>query len=457
MQFLLAEINYNVLIFIIEIRARTSMSTSYLNSIYVRLALAEDEVKRIRLMHMKWIASGLLLAVALLYILATASLGKHSVWPYIRAFAEAAMVGAIADWFAVEALFRHPFGVQSIPHTAIIPKNKDRIADNLGDFVQGEFFSTERITTAIRNFNPALQFAAFISRSQNSEKIGAIAVKMIAYGIAALDQSEVRNFLRTNFKIRFNQLDLSMFGGKILRSLTKDGRHQAILDQALKLGAEYLHQKKNKENIIEFAANKIPLGMDALKTGAARILVEKTLDIVTETLDAMDRDSNHPLRARFNDAVTHLVFKLESDPSFRARIKAHQEQLAGNEVITSYIDDLFADLCTWITTDIGHKNSVIGETVSNMIGTLGAALTADKAIQEWINAEILHYVPTMLDEYRPKIGQLISSKMKEWKEHEIVDKLELNIGRDLQFIRLNGTIVGGVVGLMIHVLTVALM
>ena len=235
------------------------MPTPYVDSVYVRLARAEDEVKRIRLRRMQWVATGLLLFVTGLYIASVFFKNTSAAWPYIGAFAEAAMVGALADWFAVSALFRHPLGLSFIPHTAIIPKNKDRIADNLGDFVQGEFFSTERVTSVIRDFNPAEKLAGWLSDNRHADMIGTIVVKVLAYGLNALDETEVRSFLRKNIALKFNELDLSTFASQILRALTHEGRHQAILDQMLKGASNYINEPEIKRRIIDFAADKIPL------------------------------------------------------------------------------------------------------------------------------------------------------------------------------------------------------
>ncbi|WP_158899607.1 DUF445 domain-containing protein [Burkholderia sp. L27(2015)] len=429
------------------------MPTPYVDSVYVRLARAEDEVKRIRLRRMQWVATGLLLFVTGLYIASVFFKNTSVAWPYVGAFAEAAMVGALADWFAVSALFRHPLGLSFIPHTAIIPKNKDRIADNLGDFVQGEFFSTERVTSVIRDFNPAQKLAGWLSDHQHADMIGTIVVKVLAYGLNALDETEVRSFLRKNVALKFNELDLSTFASQILRALTHEGRHQAILDQMLKGASNYINEPEIKRRIIDFAADKIPLYVKSWKDTTATFFIEKILGYVGDTLAEVDQDPNHPLRAEFDRAIAELIVKLKSDLLFRLKIKEYQEQLASNEVLADFVDSLWRDISAWIQKDLSSKQSLIHAKISEIAGRLGTTLSSDTPMQTWINDQILNYVPELLDRFRPKIGAFISGKMKEWKEHEVVNKLELNIGRDLQFIRLNGTFVGGLVGLIIHVAT----
>jgi uncharacterized membrane-anchored protein YjiN (DUF445 family) len=156
----------------------------------------------------------------------------------------------------------------------------------------------------------------------------------------------------------------------------------------------------------------------------------------------------------FDKAVQNLIEKFRSDPAFRAQVKAYQAQIASNEALTGYVDALWHDFNAWLRNDLESRQSVIRGKLTDMIRSVGVALQNDANVRRVINDQILTYVPHLIDQARPKVGTFISSKMKEWKDHEVVRKLELNIGRDLQFIRLNGTFVGGIIGLLIHTVTV---
>lgn len=430
------------------------MSARYPDSVYARLSGAEDEVKRMRLTHMRWLATGLLVGVTVLYAASVVFARSSPAWPFVGAFAEAAMVGALADWFAVTALFRHPLGLSFIPHTAIIPKNKNRIADNLGDFVQGEFFSTERVTNVIRTVDPAARVAQWLADGKNAELIGSGAVKLLSYGLTLFDNAEVRAFFRKTVADKFADIDLSTLAGQILQALTHDGRHQAVLDQMLTATSHYLNDESIKRRVAEFLAQKIPLYFKSWKESTANYAIDKLLDFLGSVLAEVDRDAAHPLRAEFDRAVWRLIARLKDDPAFREHVRAYQRQLASNQVLTEYVDGLWRDFNGWLRADIANPQSSIRVRLSGAVRAFGAALAGDAGMRHVINEQILLHVPRVLDHVRPKLGVFISSKMKEWKEHEVVEKLELNIGRDLQFIRLNGTLVGGCVGLAIHLLTV---
>ncbi|GLU31073.1 DUF445 family protein [Trinickia caryophylli] len=429
------------------------MPTPYAESVYARLARAEDEVKQIRLAHMRWIANGLLAAVTLLYAMSVVFRASSPWWAYIGAFAEAAMVGALADWFAVTALFRHPLGLSFVPHTAIVPKNKDRIADNLGQFVQGEFFSTERITAVIKEAKPAARLARWMADERHAEMIGAMFVKLLGYGLTMLDDATVRAFLHKALAGRFGELDLSTLGGRILHGLTQDGRHQAVLDQMLAAASEYANDASVKRGIARFFAEKLPLYFRSLKDKTATFAIEKLVDMLGEALSEVERQPDHPLRVEFDRIIANWIERLQSDPDLREKIRHYQVQLASNDALTGYVDTLWKDISTWLNDDLRSNHSIVAKKLASVVAAIGATLQDDAGMQLVIDNQILLQVPPLLEGLRPKLAMFIASKMKEWKEHEVVQKLELNIGRDLQFIRLNGTLVGGCVGLGIHLLT----
>jgi uncharacterized membrane-anchored protein YjiN (DUF445 family) len=431
------------------------MSTPYTESVYVRLARAEDEAKQMRLAQMRWLATGILIVFTVLYMLSVGFAKSSAVWPYIGAFAEAAMVGALADWFAVSALFRHPLGLSFIPHTAIIPKNKDRIADNLGEFVQGEFFSVERITATVVEFDPATQLSTWLVDQNNADAVGAGAVKLLTYGLAMLDKDAVHALLRKVLSERFGEIDLSSLAARILQSLTKDGRHQVVLNEVLGSASDYLNDPEVKGRLVNVLAEKMPVYLESLKMKSANYLIEKLVDFLCELLEEVDQNPEHVLRADFDAAVQSLIGKLGSDPDFRARVTRYQRQIVANDALTDYVENIWADFSAWLRDDLASRQSIIREKLTNAAHAMGLALQTDPALRRAINDAIMSQVPQWVDRARPKIGQFISGKMKEWKDHEIVEKLELNIGRDLQFIRLNGTFVGGLIGLAIHVMTVA--
>ncbi|MGB7480114.1 MAG: DUF445 domain-containing protein [Burkholderiaceae bacterium] len=411
---------------------------------------ARDDDKRRRLRRMQWLANGLLLLVAAVFVLAIRFQHVHPAWPYVAAFAEAAMVGALADWFAVVALFRHPLGLSFIPHTAIIPANKDRIATNLGAFVQGEFFATERVLAVIREFDPAARAAGWFAQEANAERFGELAARTLSYALEALDDEEVRNYFHRAVAAHIGRFDLARLAGSLLDALTADGRHQALLDRLLEAIEAALARPDVRERMERMLADELPLYFERLKQAGGRIAAERVVAGILRLLQEINADPEHALRHDFNRMVAGLIEKLKSDPAWRFRIEQFQRQLADDPRLSDYLNGLWQDLRQWLAADLERADSSVRARAAGAAHRLALTLREDGAMQQWINDRILQAAPALIEEYRPRLGNFIAAKVGEWKDEEIVDKLEQNIGRDLQFIRVNGTLVGGCVGLLIH-------
>jgi uncharacterized membrane-anchored protein YjiN (DUF445 family) len=417
---------------------------------------AENDYKRRRLKHMQWLATALLAGVAVLFALATSLAARHPAWGYVAAFAEAAMVGAIADWFAVVALFRHPLGLRFVPHTAIIPKNKARIADNLGSFVHAEFFSTERVVAALTAFDPSGKLAAWLAHPQNADQLADIALKILRYAFDALDEKAVRAYLRAVVSSHIQDLDLARLAGQLLDHLTEDGRHQRLLDQMLEKVSLFVSQPETQALLETAIAEKLPLYFEALKQKGATAATHGIVKIFAKVIAEVDADPAHPLRLAFDEKLSAFIGALQTDPAYRAKLAKLKEKMVRNRVLTTYLDDIWRDARAWLARDLHAPDSRTRARLATLTGQMGRELAGSATMRAWIDGELLRHVPGWVERYGPRLGRFIAEKMKSWKDEEIVEKLELNIGRDLQFIRINGTLVGGAVGLAIHAFTAAL-
>lgn len=427
-------------------------STTNNPSLAARLTKAENEVKRRRLRDMKLLAVACLIFFAIVYVISVMLQDQYPWLEYLAAFSEAAMVGALADWYAVVVLFRHPLGIK-LPHTAIIPKNKDRIADNLGDFVQGEFFSTDRIISVIRNVDPATRVAEWLSNKENAAKSGSMATRFFAYALNALDDQHVRSYLKAAVSDKIRTLDLASLLGRVLDILTRSNKHQELLDKLIAYLAEYLQNPAVRDKFNSMVAKDLPLYFDSLKGKAGTALGERVITAAAKLLVEINETPGHPARIELDLKFKRLIEKLQTDPAFRYQLGQFQDQIANHPELSAYLDGLWQDFRAWIHQDLGSKDSQIQGAITQQALHFGESLKRDQNIREWINEQLIQYAPGLIDIYRPKLGRFISDKMKEWKDEEIVEKLELNIGRDLQFIRINGAVVGGIVGIIIHVLT----
>jgi len=417
------------------------------------MAEAPHALPERRLAHMKRLALALLGLAALTYAAATALNGRHPAWGYLAAFAEAAMVGAIADWFAVVALFRHPLGLP-IPHTAIIPENKSRIGANLAGFICNNFLSTPQVLAKLAQFDPAARLAEWLAQPAHGQQLGRFGVLVARYGLAAFDDERVRAFLGRAAAAGLARLDVSRAAGQVLHALTEGGRHQALLDDVLQQVAALVEAEQVQEHITEAIAREIKalryVGLDQM---AARLATRKVVAVVAHNLADLAAQPDHPLRLRF-DAFTHdFVEKLQHDPAFQARGEQLRADLLGHPSLGRYLHGLWDEVLEWLHADLGRPESSIGARIAQLAAAFGQRLQADAAMRLWINEQITEAAPLAIERYREDIRRYIVERVDGWNTEDMTRELERNVGRDLQFIRINGTLVGGLVGLVIHALT----
>jgi uncharacterized membrane-anchored protein YjiN (DUF445 family) len=414
------------------------------------------EAQNLELKSMKRIALALLIAAALLYVLATVFGNRHpgaAVWGYVAAFSEAAMVGAVADWFAVTALFRHPLGLP-IPHTAIIPANKDRIGAKLAGFIVDNFLSTPQVLAKLREFDPAARLAQWLSDPAHGEKLGDHAVAAVRYGLTAFDDDRARAFLARAVSAGLAQVDLSKLLGQALDALTADNRHQALLNDVLAQVTHVVEGEEVQARITEAIAREIKtlryVGLDQM---AARAATRKIVAAVAHTLSELAEDPAHPLRRRFDHFMDDFIVRLKHDPDFHARGEQIRVQLQTHPALGDYVQGLWSDMLAWLHDDLGRADSTVRQRIATIAAATGERLQRDEPFRRWINEQITDAAPRAIERYREDIRRYIVERVGQWNADEMTAELERNIGRDLQFIRINGTLVGGVVGLAIHAAT----
>ena len=406
-------------------------------------------LREVRLARIKRVATGLLVLAALGYALARAFEPRYPGLSWVSAACEAAMVGALADWFAVVALFRQPLGLP-LPHTAIIPRNKARIAQGLGEFIQEKFLSTEALVARIRELDPARQLSAWLLTPANANFIADYAARALAFGLEAIADERVRGFLERSLSAQLRRLDVSTFLARLLEILTANRRHHALLDQTIAA----LHELLSREETREFLRREIAAQMPMLRwvnqvvhldERAAAKLIEVALERLSEVL----RDPDHELRHRFDTLVERFIRNLEQDPATRERVDALKEDLLANPKLADYVGSLWQDLRRWVEADLAHPGSTLRARLAQFARSLGTRLEADERMREWINESVIAGVPPLVAEHRGAVGRFIERQINDWQDATLVRELERHIGPDLQFIRINGTLVGGMVGLLL--------
>ncbi len=406
---------------------------------------------------MKRVALALLAGAAVLYALATwqESRGGHAVWGWVGAFAEAAMVGAIADWFAVVALFRHPLGLP-IPHTAILPRSKARLGANLARFFCDNFLGTAQVLAKLRAFDAAGRLAAWLSGPAQAERLGRLGVAAAGQVLAAVDDQRLRDFLGRAAAAGLRQLDFSRTAGQVLETLTAEGRHQAMLDAVLGHAAQWLEDEALQDQLTDAIAQEVKalryVGLDQV---AARLATRKLVASIARALGETAADPAHPLRQRFDAYMQGFVQRLQQDPAFVARGERLRDELLAHDGLRDYLDGLWRQLRDWLQADLARPDSAIGQRIAGLAASLGERLASDAAMRAWLNEQLAQAAPAAIDRWRDDIRRYIEERVAAWDTDELVAELEQHVGRDLQFIRINGTVVGGLVGLAIHAITLA--
>ncbi|MEO6354413.1 MAG: DUF445 domain-containing protein [Burkholderiaceae bacterium] len=415
--------------------------------------------KHQQLRKMKLLATALLAGVTVLFILARLQLGL-GLWGWVAAFAEAAMIGALADWFAVVALFKRPLGLP-IPHTAIIPRNKVRIADNLAVFVRDKFLATDTLVEKIRGFNPAQKIAGWLNAGNNADLFAGKALAMVLNGLDFIDDARVQRALRTVVQQRLQQLDLGKEIGHLLDILTEDNRHQMLLNQALRKLATTLDdpasQKALAGMIIEVAGREYPslmqmLGMVADPEEFSQKIATSLVNSINGWLHDIGDDPAHPRRQQFDEVVAEFLERMKNDPALHQKIDHWKQQLLDSPEAAQYIDGLWGQLKTWLRDDLAKDSSSLRAKIAAGARNMGQWLEDNPALRDSINDHMADAARGLAGDLRDTIALHIANTVKQWEDSELVRELEQSVGSDLQFIRINGTVVGGLIGITLHAL-----
>jgi uncharacterized membrane-anchored protein YjiN (DUF445 family) len=401
-------------------------------------------------MPMKWTATGLLVVAAVVYVISE----KFELY-YLAAFSEAAMVGALADWFAVVALFRRPLNLP-IPHTAIIPRNKERIARGLSEFIQTNFLSSSALVQRIAEFRPAHTLCRWLLKPENADTVAAYAARFVAYALSAVDDERVRRFLHQNVTDLLRSTDFAAAVAQVLDILTENKRHHALLDAALN-GLDDVLAKEDTRRFIAVEVGKSAPLLKKISDWFQLQLDEraalKIAELAIAKVHEVREDREHELRRRFDEFVYGFIERLKTDPALRDKVRVLSHELLESPALATYIGGLWEQFRGWLSADLRDEPSVTRTRIASMVRAFGERLEADREIRQWLDEQILTAIPPLVDEHRAKIGRFIEDQINGWQEKKLVEELERHIGPDLQYIRINGTLVGGLAGLAIAVFT----
>jgi uncharacterized membrane-anchored protein YjiN (DUF445 family) len=397
---------------------------------------------------MKAAATGLLVVMAAIFIVARQFEHAYPWIGYVKAFAEAAMVGGLADWFAVTALFRHPLGLP-IPHTAIIPRNKDRIGEALANFLQQNFLVAPVVARRMRNMDVAGAVGRFLRAPQGEEtRIRRGASRLIADLFESLDDERLGGLVKTSIANRIRKMEVSPLLGHALASAINEDRHVPMLEAAIRWTARALDANEGliREMVHKRANWVLKLaGLDAK-------LADAIVDGLRKLSADMHTDPAHPVRVKIEQALADLANDLQTKSETQEKVEEIKRQLLDNKSVSLWLDTIWQTGREAIIRAARNPDAAMAGKLGEVLKSMGESLENDPRLKSAINMFVRRSVSGMAASYGGSIVKLVSETVRRWDAQTITDRLETTVGRDLQYIRINGTLVGGLVGVVLHAL-----
>jgi uncharacterized membrane-anchored protein YjiN (DUF445 family) len=398
------------------------------------------------LRRMRFLATALLALMSAIFAATYFATAEWRWLAYLRAFSEAGMIGACADWFAVVALFRHPFGVP-IPHTAIVPRNKQRIGGAIGRFISNNFLSPKVLTAKIREIDAVGWVARWLSNPANASHLARRAAQSLPEILQALPREELNAFLASAARHGIEAVPAAPLASRILSLLWAQGETQALVERAIVMAAAALADKRDliKATVTQKSSRFIPKWVDA-------IVANKIVSGLAQLLEEM-RDPAHPWRTELAAAVEKLIEDLAVEPEMYARGEELKAGILRNPVVLQQVNKLWTEIEARLDTTSAERIDQISAGLEQALITLGQRIADDERIRATVNQWIRIVALRLVAPRRAEIGAFITQVVERWDTDTLVNRIELQVGRDLQYIRINGTLVGGLVGLIIFAVT----
>jgi len=405
------------------------------------------------LLRVKIIATALFGASVLIAIVARLLEPYHPGLAYVSAWAEAAAIGGLADWYAVVALFRHPCGVP-LPHTAIISSNRERIARSFGDFVEVQFLAPGPIAEKLKSVDFAALVAEWLADDERSASLARFALRMLPQALSAIEETGLRAFVARAASDQLNDIELAPLAAKFLSALVEDQRHQRLFDEALIGLHRLLNDKTSHEVIREKMRRELPTLFSLFRADA--YLVRRFVALLSASIEEAKADAHHPLRLEFDRFARDFVERLGSSPEYAAKTEALKREFLARAEVRGFAEDLWLNVNAFLQKEAEDEGSILEAPLQRFLADLGRRLANEPKLRAEINLGAVQVLQTFIQTRRREIARFIADQIRSWDVDQMITIIELNIGRDLQFIRLNGTFIGGLAGLALYALEHAL-
>lgn len=408
----------------------------------------QDAAKLAALRRVKFAATATLALCILLFLGARA---LRDAWPamgFVAAFAEAAAIGGLADWYAVVALFRRPLGLP-IPHTAIIPSNQERIADNLGRFIEVNFLAPEPVARKLREVDFAALVSEWLSDRERAEGLSRLVGRLVPQAVTAIEGSGLRDFLARRVFDQLEKVQVAPFAAELLTAFTEDRRHQRLFDQIVRILGKLLTDQQALDAIRDKIRDELPSVAKLFRADA--YLLKKIVASAGSLLEEVKADPEHPMRAEFDRFVVGFIDRLRNSKQYARRAEKLKHDLLARPELRDLAGDMWTSLRTFIEQDAQAPDSMIRRHLASLFVDIGRQLAADPKVRADMNEGFVVALSSFVESQKSGVSAFIAEQVKGWDLGQLTRLIEINVGRDLQFIRFNGMLVGGLAGLVLHV------
>ncbi|AEH88366.1 DUF445 domain-containing protein [Mesorhizobium opportunistum] len=414
---------------------------------------ADAAAKLSALRRTKFVATAALALCVLVFALAKSFEHTYPWLGFVAAFAEAATIGGLADWYAVVALFKRPLGLP-IPHTAIIPENQHRIADNLGRFIEVNFLAPEPVREKLAEVDFSALVADWLADGERAAGLSRFVVRLVPQTLAAVEQSGLRGFLTSRMLEQIEKVPLAPLAAELLSALTDDRRHQKLFDEFTKVVGRFLNDEQALATMREKIREELPSLFNLFRADA--YLLKKIVASAGSLLDEVRADPDHPMRAEFDRFAQGFIEKLRTSKQYAKRAEQMKRDFLARPEVKGLAGDMWASLSLFIEQDAKAPNSMIRAHLANMFVEVGRHLAGDAQIRADMNQGFVVALASFVESQKSGVSKFIADQVKRWDLAQLTRLIEMNIGRDLQYIRFNGMIIGGLAGIALYTIELLL-
>jgi uncharacterized membrane-anchored protein YjiN (DUF445 family) len=412
-----------------------------------------DAARAAELRRVKALATLVLAGTLALFVTAKLLLPVHPAFGFVAAFAEAATIGGLADWYAVVALFRRPLGLP-IPHTAIIQGNQHRIADKLGEFIELHFLEAAPVDAKLRQIDFGSFIADWLRDRKRSTDLARFTLRLLPEAFSATETSGLMNFITRRVTAQLQGIDLAPLAAGTLRAFVAEGRHQGLLDDILRAVHQALTEPETMTVIREKIRAELPTLLKLYR--ADKFLVTRIVASATTFFEEVRNDPQHPFRGEFDRMLLSFVDRLGGDRAFAGRLDELKRDLLARPELGDLARNIWSNTRSFIERSASGESLVLQQHLARMFMEAGEALAGDAELRGEINKGLVAVLGSFIADQKSGVSSFIADQVKAWDMGQLISLIEINIGKDLQYIRFNGALIGGLAGLGLYTAEVVL-